>query len=192
MAGEDVCSGNVFDDEEEFMDEMLSLLMEDVAGTFILCSHPAAAKRIAAFIFENSPRTDIAFFNAVNCDNGYNTLLIGADIETVNLGACRNILLCDAVGSHTVNALAERAPHAEILLLQNDMQALLSALPKGYADISRETFAEIYKAVRAPLLKRRDLFGYGSFGGRTVQGADDIEPSAASCGDSGVCAVRIH
>lgn len=151
--GEDVCSGNVFDDEEEFMNEMLSLLMEDVAGTFILCSHPAAAKRIAAFIFENSPRTDIAFFNTVNCDNGYNTLLIGADIETVNLGACRNILLCDAVGSHAVNALAERAPHAEILLLQNDMQALLSALPKGYADISRETFAEIYKAVRAHCLR---------------------------------------
>ena len=33
------------------------------------------------------------------------------------------------------------------------MQALLSALPKGYADISRETFAEIYKAVRAHCLR---------------------------------------
>ncbi len=120
---------------------------EDIAGTLILCDHPEYAAGCIRMLEEEAPRYDVSFGYPINSCNGYNSLVLAADIDKMDFSAYTRIVVYDLLNPGFADRLAECAPWAEIFALRCDV-SLFEGIFEEYKQLSRQEMLKAYKALQ--------------------------------------------
>ncbi len=119
---------------------------DDISGTLILCDHPEYAAGCIRMLEEEAPRYDVSFSCPINCCNGYDALVLAAEINKIDFSPYQRIVIYDLLNPGFADALAEKAPWAEIFALRCDA-SLFDTVFEEYKQFSRQEMLKAYKAL---------------------------------------------
>lgn len=136
----------VFEESTELNYEISQWADADIAGTLILCDHPEYAAGCIRMLEEEAPRYDISLFQPLDSGNGYNALVLAADVDTMNFSGYSRIVLYDLINPGYAAYIKQKAPWAELFALKCD-DSLFDTLFEEYKQFSRADMLKAYKAL---------------------------------------------
>ena len=119
---------------------------DDISGTLILCDHPEYASGCVKMLENEAPRCDISMYVPLNANCGYNSLVIGAEIEKIDFTPFKRVILYDMLNSGFADSIFEKAPWLEFYGLKKSFE-LFDAIFEEYKQISRENMMLAYRAI---------------------------------------------
>jgi len=136
----------IIDDVDELHYMISEWCDDDISGTLILCDHPEYAKGCVKMLENEAPRCDISMSVPLNVNCGYNSLVIGAEIEKIDFTPFKRVIIYDMLNSGFADSIFEKAPWLEIYGLKNSFE-LFDAIFEEYKQISRENMMLAYRAI---------------------------------------------
>lgn len=136
-----------FDESSDLAYQISQWEDEDIAGTLILCDHPEYAAGCIRMLEEEAPRYDISLYYPINACNGYNSLVLAADISQIDFSVYTRIVVYDLLNPGFADFLAKKAPWAEIFALKCDV-SLFDTIFEDYKQFSRQEMLKAYKALQ--------------------------------------------
>ncbi len=136
----------VIDDPEELHYMISEWNDEDISGTLILCDHPEYSAGCVKMLENEAPRFDISLYKPVNQFCGYNSLVVGADIEKIDFTPFKRVIIYDMLNSGYADKIYEKAPWVQFYALKCGMD-LFDTLFDEYKQIARENLMPAYRAI---------------------------------------------
>lgn len=136
----------VIDDVEDLNYMVSDWYEEDLAGTLILCDHPEYCESCVKMIREDIPRFDIAMYKPLNVACGYNSLVIGANIENFDFTPFKRVVFYDMLNTGYADSIYEKAPWLEFYCLKGSME-MFDMIFEEYKQLSRENLMLAYRAI---------------------------------------------
>ncbi len=134
------------DDPEELAYMISEWDNEDIAGTLILCDHPEYAAGCISVLENEAPRFDISYSKPLDAFNGYNSLVIGADIDKIDFSPFKRVVFYDMLNVGYADAVHEKAPWLEMHALKCDL-SLFDSLFEEYKRFGREEMMRAYRVI---------------------------------------------
>ncbi len=134
------------DDPEELAYMISEWDNEDIAGTLILCDHPEYAAGCISVLENEAPRFDVSYSVPLDKLNGYNSLVIGADIDKIDFSPFKRVVFYDILNTGYADAVSEKAPWLEMHALKCDL-SLFDTLFEEYKQFERDDMMRAYRAI---------------------------------------------
>ncbi len=119
---------------------------EDISGTLILCDHPEYSAGCVKMLENEAPRFDISLYKPLNQFLGYNSLVIGADIEKIDFSPFKRVIIYDMLNTGFADRIYELAPWVQVYALKCGMD-LFDTVYEEYKQITRENLMLAYRAI---------------------------------------------
>ena len=119
---------------------------DDISGTLILCDHPEYSVSCIKLVEDEVPRFDISLNKPLNENCGYNTLVIGADIDKIDFTPFKRVVFYDMLNTGYADKIYEKAPWLQFYALKVNLE-LFDSLFEEYKQISRENMMLSYRAI---------------------------------------------
>lgn len=142
----DASKVEIIEDPEELHYMISSWDSEDISGTLILCDHPEYASGCISVLQDEAPRFDISYTLPVNENCGYNSLVIGADIDRIDFTPYNRVIIYDMLNTGYADFIKEKAPHAKIYALKCGYD-LFDSIFEEYKKLSREDLMKAYRQI---------------------------------------------
>ncbi len=136
----------IIEDVEELHYKISEFCDDDISGTLILCDHPEYASGCVKMLENEAPRCDISMTAPLNSNCGYNSLVIGADIEKIDFTPFKRVIIYDMLNSGFADSIFEKAPWLEFYALKGTFQ-LFDTIFEEYKQITRENLMLAYRAI---------------------------------------------
>ena len=136
----------IIEDPEELHYMFSSWDSEDISGTLILCDHPEYASGCISVLQDEAPRFDISYSLPVNENAGYNSLVIGADIDKIDFTPYNRVIIYDMLNTGYADLIKEKAPFVKIYALKCGGD-LFDSIFEEYKKLSREDLMKAYRQI---------------------------------------------
>lgn len=141
-----IANVQVIEDSEELAYQISQWDDEDISGTLILCDHPEYASGCIQILEDEAPRFDVSFSQPISNTNGYNALVLGAEIDKIDFSPYKRIVFFDMLNFGFADFIKEKAPWAETYVLKCGLE-LFDSIFEEYKQLDRENMLLAYKAI---------------------------------------------
>ncbi len=136
----------VIEDSEELNYMISEWCDDDISGTLILCDHPEYANGCVSMLENEAPRCDISMGVPINKNCGYNSLVIGAEVDKIDFTPFKRVIIYDMLNFGFADSIFEKAPWLEIYALKGTFE-LFDSIYEEYKQINRENMMLAYRAI---------------------------------------------
>ena len=137
---------NVVEDSDELAYLISQWDDEDITGTLILCDHPEYASGCIQILEDEAPRFDVSYQKPISSANGFNALVLGADVDKIDFLPYRRVVFFDMLNLGFADYVHEKAPWAEMYGLKCNLE-LFDSIFEEYKQLDRENMMLAYKAI---------------------------------------------